>query len=113
MGRERNKKMTVYFTEKEKEIIKKNVEISGCRSFEQYALKMLSKGQVIEVNTDGLDKLTYEVNKIGVNINQIAHKVNAADVATVEAINEAKASLKRIEDFVRIERRKASIFMEG
>lgn len=111
MGRERDKKLTVYVTENERTIIHKNVRIAGCKSFEEYALLMLSRGYLINVDTDGLDKLTYEVNKIGVNINQIAHKVNAADYATKERVEEAINSLKRIEEFIKIERRKASILM--
>jgi len=46
-----------------------------------FLAKLIVDGAVIKVDTTNLLKLSNEINKIGVNINQIAHKVNSHDGA--------------------------------
>ena len=60
----------------ERDIIMQNYKASGLGSFQEFAVKILSDGYIINVDTSELHSYTYEINKIGVNINQIAHKIN-------------------------------------
>lgn len=70
------------------------------RSFSSYARKMLSERriQVTEVRplTDP-EPLAREIDRIGVNVNQIAHWANANEHITAEQVNEILASFDRIE----------------
>lgn len=63
----------------EHDIIMQNYEASGSTSFRDFATKILSDGYIVNLNTDDLHNYAYEINKIGTNINQIAHKVNMLD----------------------------------
>ena len=63
----------------EKDIIKHNFEESGMNSFREFAVRVLSDGYLVNIDTSELHNYAYEINKIGININQIAHKVNMLD----------------------------------
>ncbi len=70
------------------------------RSFSSYARRMLSERRihVIEVRplTDP-EPLAREIDRIGVNVNQIAHWANANEHITAEQVAEIRASFDRIE----------------
>ena len=53
-----------------------NYKESGLNSFREFAVKVLTDGYIVNVDSSELHSYTYEINKIGVNINQIAHKIN-------------------------------------
>jgi hypothetical protein len=59
-------------------------------------------GKQITVIAVPLDytKMEVQVNKIGVNVNQIAHRVNAQDYATLEEVNQVKAELAEVHRLV-------------
>lgn len=63
----------------EHDVIMHNYEASGASSFRDFAAKVLSDGFVLNINTADMHNYAYEINKIGTNINQIAHKVNMLD----------------------------------
>ncbi len=63
----------------EKDLIKRNFKESGMDSFREFAVKILSDGYILNIDTSELHNYAYEINKIGININQIAHKVNMLD----------------------------------
>lgn len=63
----------------EHDIIMQNYEASGEEAFREFATKLLTDGYVVKLNTDDLHQYAYEINKIGININQIAHKINMLD----------------------------------
>ena len=52
------------------------MEMIGTENFGAYARKMLIDGYIIVVDYTEQKKLAAEINKIGVNINQIAKKYN-------------------------------------
>ena len=59
-------------------ILEKKMPLMRTKNFTTYARKMLIDGYVINIDLSKYHELAGEVNKIGVNINQIAHAVNAA-----------------------------------
>lgn len=63
----------------EKDLIKHNFKESGMDSFREFAVRILSDGYILNIDTSELHNYAYEINKIGININQIAHKVNMLD----------------------------------
>lgn len=70
------------------------------RSFSSYARKMLSERHIhvteIRPLTDP-EPLAREIDRIGVNVNQIAHWANANEHITAEQVAEVTASFDRIE----------------
>lgn len=78
MGRNKGKPKILYFSEEEWTIIlKKSKDLNMNTS--NYIKRMALKGYIIEYNLDKINDLIYEINKIGVNINQIAKKANETD----------------------------------
>lgn len=63
----------------EKDLIQHNYKESGIESFREFAVSLLSDGYVINIDTTQMHSYAYEINKIGVNLNQIAHKINMLD----------------------------------
>jgi len=76
--RTRSVQMIVRATSEEKEFIMEKMHRSGVRSFNIYALLMLMGGEVKNVDLTHYHELAKEVNKVGVNVNQIAHVANAS-----------------------------------
>lgn len=74
--REKNKQLIVRVSEKEKQKIKKQMEVCGYSNFSAYARRMMLYGYHINVDLSLYHELATEVNRIGVNINQIAKAVN-------------------------------------
>ena len=52
------------------------MELYGTENFNSYARKMLVDGYVVKVDTGHFQTLANEVNKIGVNINQLSRVAN-------------------------------------
>ena len=59
-------------------IYEKKMPLLRTKNFNAYARKMLIDGYVINIDLSRYHELANEVNKIGVNINQIAHIANAS-----------------------------------
>lgn len=78
-NRLRDKAISLRMTGFERDIIMHNYEVSGQKSFQEFVIKVLTDGYVVNIDTSGLQNYTYEINKIGVNLNQIAHRVNMLD----------------------------------
>lgn len=65
-------------------IIMNNYKNSGASSFRDFAVNVLSDGFLLQINTSDLHDYAYEINKIGININQITHKVNMLDDRNID-----------------------------
>lgn len=76
-NRTRAEQLIIRVTPEEKALIQKKMCQFGTENFSHYARKMLIDGYVIHVDLSEFQPLADEVNKIGVNINQIARTVNA------------------------------------
>lgn len=96
-NRYRNKDIHVMVTEIEKEIIERKSKTAGFSSINAYAHKMLLNGLVIQVDLKELLELNNSINKIGVNINQIAYQVNSTNVVTLSDISRVEALLKEVQ----------------
>ena len=76
-NRTRNEQLIVRVTPEEKEVIQKKMRQFGTGCFSRYARKMLLDGYVLRLDLSEFQKLSGEINAIGVNINQITKTVNA------------------------------------
>ncbi len=78
-NRFRNEKITIRVTGFEQDMIMQNYKESNLESFQEFAIRVLSDGYILSIDTSNLQSYAYEINKIGTNINQIAHRVNMLD----------------------------------
>jgi hypothetical protein len=76
-GRKREILLLVFVTEAEKDMIYEKMKQYNTNNFAAYARKMLIDGYVINVDISDIKAVAAEMQKIGVNINQIARRVNA------------------------------------
>ena len=68
----------------------------GTDNFSRYARKMLIDGYVIHVDLSQFQTLANEINKVGVNINQITKSVNATGVLFGDDLNDLKEMINEI-----------------
>ena len=78
-NRTRAEQLIVRVTPEEKQHIQKKMELLGTNNFSRYARKMLIDGHMIHLDLSEFQSLAEELHKIGVNINQVAHVVNATE----------------------------------
>ena len=97
--RKRAIQLKLWVDENEKNLIEEKMKILGTRNFGAYARKMLIDGYIIKVDYSEQRKLAAEVNKIGVNINQICKRINSIDHIYAEDVSELKS---RMEDVWRL-----------
>ncbi len=95
-NRTRNKQLIVRVTEQEHELIKQRISRTRIKNFNTYARKMLIGGYIIEVDLKQYHELATEVNKIGVNINQIAKVVNETKSVSPQQIDEIQGEVDKV-----------------
>lgn len=92
----RDKYIQVWVTEKEREFIKEKAASCGL-SVSEYLRKVSVDGVIILRDFKGI----YEINKIGVNINQIARSVNERDVVTERDVEDLRVQYEKLFEVVR------------
>ena len=81
-NRRRNVCVSVRMTPAEKEALDRNAEKAGLSRTEYLIRNALDKGVCVFGSKEQMDQLIHEVNKIGVNINQIAKVFNRGMIHT-------------------------------
>ena len=94
--RKRAIQLKLWVDENEKNLIEEKMKILGTRNFGAYARKMLIDGYIIKVDYSEQRKLAAEVNKIGVNINQICKRINSIDRIYAEDVSELKSRMEDV-----------------
>ncbi|HFI0313900.1 TPA: plasmid mobilization relaxosome protein MobC [Streptococcus suis] len=98
--RRRNIQKLIRLNPDEERQIKKRMEKAGVKTFQNYARKMLLLGSVVTIDFSELIGVKQEINRIGVNINQIAKYVNVSEEVTQEELQALKNSLAEINDLI-------------
>ena len=75
---------------------KKKMKQLGTDNFGAYARKMLIDGYVVKTDYTTIKNLIKEINKIGVNINQIAKRTNETNRIYEDDIKELKGELEQV-----------------
>ena len=78
----------IRLTEEEARFISTKVSESGMANFNSFARIMLIMGEVKILNFEELRELRKEINRIGVNVNQIAKKVNEDDQVSLNELSQ-------------------------
>lgn len=76
MPRYRNVRIVVMVTEEEKNDILTKMKKVGMTNLGKFIRIVLKNIEIINIDLQALYDLSYEVNKVGVNLNQIAKAVN-------------------------------------
>ena len=106
-GRKRTVQIKFRVTEEERALIEQKMKLVPTRNMEAYLRKMAIDGYIIQIDHADIKAMTAEIQKIGVNVNQIARRVNAAGIAYQEDIEEIKGVLAEIWRFHRLRLLKA------
>ncbi|MBC6314036.1 plasmid mobilization protein [Listeria grandensis] len=94
--RTRNIQLNFRVTEEERDFIHLKMKEANIPNREAYLRKMAIDGTILTSNFEETKKLIFEINKIGININQIAHIANTDDEITKEAILEIKEMMNEL-----------------
>ena len=95
-GRKRTVQIKFRVTEEERALIEEKMKLIPTRNMAAYLRKMAIDGYVIQVDHSDIKSMTAEIQKIGVNINQIARRANATGNVYQEDIEEIKGVLNEI-----------------
>lgn len=79
-NRKRKFVLRVPVTPEERALIQQKMAQLGTKNFSAYARKMLIDGYIVHIDTGPVRAQTAELQKIGVNINQIARRINSRDI---------------------------------
>ena len=92
-GRKRTVQIKFRVTEEERAFIEQKMQLVPTRNMEAYLRKMAIDGYIIQIDHADIKAMTAEIQKIGVNVNQIAKRVNATGSVYQEDIEEIKEVL--------------------
>ena len=73
-NRKRKIVLRVPVTQEERELIEQKMVLLHTKNFSAYARKMLIDGYIVNMDTTDIRAQTAEIQKIGVNVNQIADR---------------------------------------
>jgi uncharacterized protein (DUF1778 family) len=96
-NRTRTERLTLRMSAKEKEFLQSQKEKSQCSTFVEFILKSVSETIINVLDTTPLLEISAELNKIGVNINQIAKIANSTGNITPERIQYLRNEIDRME----------------
>ena len=95
-GRKRAVQVKFRVTEEEKALIEEKMKLIPTRNMAAYLRKIAIDGYIIQVDHSDIKAMTAEIQKIGVNINQIARRVNSTGSVYQDDIDELKGALDEI-----------------
>ena len=95
-GRKRTVQIKFRVTEEERALIEQKMKLVPTRNMESYLRKMAIDGYIIQIDHSDIKAMTAEIQKIGVNVNKIAKRVNATGSVYQEDIEEIKGVLAEI-----------------
>ena len=88
--------LRVPVTPEEQELIRQKMALLHTRNFSAYARKMLIDGYVVHIDTTDIRAQTAELQKIGVNVNQIARRLNSTGPLYTQDVADIKGALAQI-----------------
>ena len=95
-GRKRTVQIKFRVTEEERALIEQKMKLVPTWNMEAYLRKMAIDGYIIQIDHSDIKTMTAEIQKIGVNVNQITRRVNATGSVYEQDIAEIKGALAEI-----------------
>ncbi len=101
-NRKRNVQIIIRVTEEERALIEEKIRQIPTLNLSAYARKILIDGYIITLDLQEVKGHTAQLQKIGVNVNQIAKRINETGRIYADDIDEIK---RVMEEVWRLERR--------
>ena len=101
-NRKRNVQIIIRVTEEERALIEEKMQQIPTLNLSAYARKILIDGYIIPLDLQEVKGHTAQLQKIGVNINQIAKRINETGRIYADDMDEIKRAM---EEVWRLERR--------
>lgn len=101
-NRKRNVQIIIRVTEEERALIEEKMQQIPTLNLSAYARKILIDGYIITLDLQDVKGHTAQLQKIGVNINQIAKRINETGRIYADDMDEIKRTM---EEVWRLERR--------
>ena len=101
-NRKRNMQIIIRVTEEERALIEEKMQQIPTLNLSAYARKILIDGYIITLDLQEVKGHTAQLQKIGVNINQIAKRINETGRIYADDMDEIKRAM---EEVWRLERR--------
>ena len=95
-GRKRTVQVKFRVTEAERDLILEKMKLIPTKNMAAYLRKIAIDGYIVQIDHSDIKVMTAEIQKIGVNINQIARRVNSTGSVYREDIDELKGALDEI-----------------
>lgn len=92
----RDKQLNIRVTQYEYELIKERMKKSGSASLREFVVDAATNGFLINVDYSDIKALAYEINRIGNNVNQIAHRINSEGTIYKAEIEEVQENIDMI-----------------
>ena len=83
-------------TPEERALLQQKMAQLGTKNFSPYARKMLIDGYIVPMDTSDIRAQTAELQKIGVNVNQIARRINSIGAVYAQDVEDIKGALAQI-----------------
>ena len=96
VNRTRKIVLRVPVTPEERALIQQKMAQLHTKKFSAYARKMLIDGYIVHMDTSDIRAQTAELQKIGVNVNQIARRINSTGTVYAQDIEDIKGALAKI-----------------
>lgn len=93
----------VRFSKEENDVINRKIEKSFYPNFQNFALHLLIQGEIRHVDYSELNKLTTEIHKIGINLNQMARLANQFHEISSEDIKDLTNEVQHLHALVQNE----------
>ena len=85
-GRKRTVQLKFRVTEAERDLILEKMKLIPTRNMAAYLRKIAIDGYIIQIDHSDIKAMTAEIQKIGVNVNQIARRVNSKDIDEIKGV---------------------------
>ena len=92
----RDKQLKIWVTDYEYELIRERMKKSGSASLREFVVDAATNGFLINVDYSDIKSLAYEINRIGNNVNQIAHRINSENAIYKNEIKEVQENIDLI-----------------
>lgn len=95
-NRKRNVQIIIRVTEEERALIEEKMQQIPTLNLSAYARKILIDGYIITLDLQEVKGHTAQLQKIGVNINQIAKRINETGRIYADDMDEIKRSMEEV-----------------
>lgn len=92
----RDRQLNIRVTDYKYKLIQERMKASGSATLREFLVDAATNGFLINVDYSDIKDLAYEINRIGNNINQIAHKINSEGLVYRKQIEDVQEDVSMI-----------------